>query len=152
MGICRRATPEPARNPLVPVVRPLSARGRRALYAAANAGLLRRGTWNGCALNRAGMAAGAPVRSRGEAALAFGTTPEAVRRFIEVWDLLWGTNRHCTQLLREALEHVGLFDEGEKRSAPLPAKTVKQSSAAATLVGPRPLGGHEEAGQRGHDE
>lgn len=124
MGIWRRATPEPARNPLVPVVRPLPARGRRALYAAANAGLLRRGTWNGCALNRAGIAAGVPVRSRGEVALAFGTTPEAARRFIEVWDRLWGSDRHCTQLLREALEHVGLFDEDEMGSALLPAGEV----------------------------
>jgi hypothetical protein len=109
---------EMGRNPLVPVVRPLPGRGRRALYAAANAGMLRRGTWDGCAFNRAGTVIGLPVRSRGEAAYVFGTTPEAVRQFVEVWDRLWGSNRRCTQLLREALEHVGLFDDDERVAPP----------------------------------
>lgn len=99
------------RNPLVPVVRQFPAQGRRALYAAANSGLLRRGSWEGCALNRAGAAVGRPVRSRGEAAYAFDTTPEIARQFVEVWDRLWGSNRRCTQMLRDAIEQAGLFDE-----------------------------------------
>ena len=114
MGIRKRELPSPERNPLVEVVRPLPAKGRRALYAAANAGELRRGTWEGCAFNRAGDAVGLPVRSRGEAAYALGTSPEVVREFVDVWDRLWGSNRRCTMLLRDALEHVGLFDEDER--------------------------------------
>ena len=113
MAMFRRTIPEPGRNPLVPVVQALPARGRRALYAAANGGQLRRGTWNGCAFNRAGDVLGTPVRSRGEAALALGTTPDVIRRFLEVWDRLWGSNRYCTALLRDALEHAGLFDEND---------------------------------------
>jgi hypothetical protein len=113
MAMFRRTIPEPGRNPLVPVVQALPARGRRALYAAANGGQLRRGTWNGCAFNRAGDVLGTPVRSRGEAALALGTTPDVIRRFLEVWDRLWGSNRYCTALLRDALEHAGLFDEDD---------------------------------------
>ena len=112
MGILPKVS-QPDRNPLVPVVRPFPASGRRALYAAANSGLLRRGSWNGCALNRAGVEVGLPVRSRGEAAYALGASPDAVRGFLEVWDRLWGSNRRCTQLLRDALEHVGLFAEDE---------------------------------------
>jgi hypothetical protein len=113
MAMFRRTIPEPGRNPLVPVVQALPARGRRALYAAANGGQLRRGTWNGCAFNRAGDMLGTSVRSRGEAALALGTTPDVIRRFLEVWDRLWGSNRYCTALLRDALEHAGLFDEDD---------------------------------------
>ena len=113
MGIWNRELPAAERNPLVEVVRPLPAHGRRALYAAANTGQLRRGSWDGCAFNRAGDAIGLAVRSRGEAAHAFGTTTEVIRQFVDVWDRLWGSNRRCTQLLRDALEHVGLFDDDE---------------------------------------
>ncbi|MGH9040392.1 MAG: hypothetical protein ACRDZ3_09180 [Acidimicrobiia bacterium] len=93
------------------MVRQFPAQGRRALYAAANSGLLRRGSWEGCALNRAGAAVGLPVRSRGEAAYAFDTTPEIARQFVEVWDRLWGSNRRCTQMLRDAIEQAGLFED-----------------------------------------
>ena len=113
MAMWRRTMPEPGRNPLVPVVQALPARGRRALYAAANSGQLRRGTWNGCAFNRAGEMLGTTVRSRGEAALALGTTPDVIRRFLEVWDRLWGSNRYCTAMLRDALEYAGLFDDDD---------------------------------------
>jgi len=95
-------------NPLVPVVRPLTYRSRQAMYAAANAGRLKRRTWNGCAFNGAGTQVGELVRSPGDAAFVFGTTPPVVRRFIRVWDGLRGSDQHCTQLLREALEEVGL--------------------------------------------
>ena len=111
----RIMTRDSRRNPLVPVVRQFPAHGRRALYAAANAGLLRRGSWDGCALNRAGAGLGLAVRSRGEAAHAFDTTPEVARQFVEVWDRLWGSNRRCTQMLRDAIEEVGLFDEDDEQ-------------------------------------
>ncbi len=119
----RNMTRDARRNPLVPVVRQFPARGRRALYAAANAGLLRRGSWDGCALNRAGTAVGLEVRSRGEAAYALDTTPEVARQFVEVWDRLWGSNRRCTQMLRDAIEHAGFFDEEDASlAAPEPGK------------------------------
>ncbi len=109
--------PEPAQNPLVPVVTPIPAAGRRALYAAANAGALRRGTWKGCALNRAGADLGLSLSSYQEAASALKTTPDTIRRFVSVWDNLSGTNRYCTQLLRNALEHAGFFDDGDEPDA-----------------------------------
>ena len=130
MAMFRRTIPEPGRNPLVPVVQALPARGRRALYAAANGGQLRRGTWNGCAFNRAGDVLGTPVRSRGEAALALGTTPDVIRRFLEVWDRLWGSNRYCTALLRDALEHAGLFDEDDVDTPELLALSGSRGSAS----------------------
>jgi hypothetical protein len=118
----RDMTRDSRRNPLVPVVCQFPAQGRRALYAAANAGLLRRGSWEGCALNRAGAAVGLPVRSRGEAAYAFDTTPDVARQFVEVWDRLWGSNRRCTQMLREAIEQAGLFEDEASLTAPTPGK------------------------------
>jgi hypothetical protein len=110
MTINFRRIPGPERNPLVPVVRPLSPIARQALLQAANRGVLRRGSWQGCAFNIAGAEVGTPVRSRGEAACAFSTSPEDVRRFIEVWDGIWGSNRYCTALLRNALVHVGMAE------------------------------------------
>jgi hypothetical protein len=110
MTIKFRRIPEPERNPLVPVVRPLSPSARQALLQAANHGVLRRGSWQGCAFNIAGAEVGTPVRSRGEAACVFSTSPDDVRRFIEVWDKIWGSNRYCTDLLRSALVHVGLSE------------------------------------------
>ncbi|MDQ3943710.1 MAG: hypothetical protein M3357_00855 [Actinomycetota bacterium] len=104
------------------MVRQFPAHGRRALYAAANAGSLRRGSWEGCALNRAGAAVGLNVRSRGEAAYAFGITPETARQFVEVWDRLWGSNRRCTQMLREAIEQAGLFEDEPSLTDPMTGK------------------------------
>ena len=95
-------------NRLVPVVRALPPGARLALYAATAEGPVARGSWKGCPLNRAGEVMGASVRSRGEAACVFGTSTDAVRRFIEVWDAQWGSSRRCTAQLRQALEHVGL--------------------------------------------
>ena len=73
--------------------------------------------------NRAGTAVGLEVRSRGEAAYALDTTPEVARQFVEVWDRLWGSNRRCTQMLRDAIEHAGFFDdEDASLAAPEPGK------------------------------
>ena len=102
-----------AENPLVPVVRPLSPKGKQALYAAANSGALKRRTWDGCAFNQAGNLLGESVQSRRRAAQVFDTTPAVVSRFISVWDQLPGSNEGCTQLLRDAIQEVGLFTEPE---------------------------------------
>lgn len=93
-------------NPLVDVIRGFPRPARQAMYAAATSGHLRRGTWHGCPLNRAGFELGVPVRSRGEAAYALGVSPESARRFVEVWDRLWGSNRRRARLLRDALAQV----------------------------------------------
>ncbi|MDQ4130281.1 MAG: hypothetical protein M3133_04720 [Actinomycetota bacterium] len=119
-------------NPLVPVVRPLPYTGRQAMYAAANAGLLRRGTWNGCAFNRAGTQLGQLVTSAGEAALVLGTTVPVVRRFIRVWDGLRGSEERCTQLLREALEEVGLVPPAPAPGAQDGQDVERARSAALT--------------------
>ena len=117
MAFWRGSVPEPDRNPLVPTVRDLSPSARLALYAATADGPVARGSWKGCPMNRAGEAIGVTVRSRGEAACAFGTSTEAVRRFVEVWDSLWGSSRRCTALLRAALEDVGLPESPEAQPA-----------------------------------
>lgn len=93
-------------NPLVDAVRAFPAPARQALYAAATSGRLRRGTWHGCPLNRAGVELGVPVRSRGEAAYVLGVSPETARSFIQAWDRLWGSNRRRARLLRDALARV----------------------------------------------
>lgn len=124
MTINFRRMPGPERNPLVPVVRPLSPIARQALLQAANRGVLRRGSWQGCAFNIAGAEVGTPVRSRGEAACAFSTSPDDVRRFIEVWDGIWGSNRYCTALLRSALVHVGMTERGGAAANPQSADAL----------------------------
>ena len=93
-------------NPLVDAVRAFPEPAREALYAAATSGRLRRGTWHGCPLNRAGVELGVPVRSRGEAAYALGVSPETARTFVQAWDRLWGSNRRRARLLRDALARV----------------------------------------------
>jgi hypothetical protein len=94
-------------NPLVDVIRDFPAPARRALAAAAAARPLRRGTWDGCPLNRAGAELGIPVHSRGAAAYALGVSPETARRFVQVWDRLWGSSRRRSKLLRQAIARVG---------------------------------------------
>jgi hypothetical protein len=54
---------------------------------------------------------GAEVTTATQAATALATSRSVVRRFIAVWDRLPGADPECTQLLREALEEVGLFEE-----------------------------------------
>ncbi|HYH49624.1 MAG TPA: hypothetical protein VEG38_08755 [Acidimicrobiia bacterium] len=91
---------------MIDVIRAFPAPARQALYAAATSGTLRRGTWDGCPLNRAGEHLGVPVRSRGEAAYVLGVSPETARRFVEAWDRLWGSNRRRSKMLRDALVRV----------------------------------------------
>ena len=76
-------------------------------------GALKRRTWDGCAFNQAGNLLGESVQSRRRAAQVFDTTPGVVSHFISVWDQLPGSNEGCTQLLRDAIEEVGLFTDPE---------------------------------------
>ena len=117
-------TEEMTNNTLVDVVRVFPEPAREALYAAATSGRLRRGTWHGCPLNRAGLELGVPVRSRGEAAYALGVSPETARSFVQAWDRLWGSNRRRARLLRDALARV----EQSGKATPCPAIDWDDSS------------------------
>ena len=109
----------PAENPLIAVVRPFDHRTRQALYAATNNGLLRRRTWNGCALNRAANEFGQVVTSQAAAADLFHLPRHQVANFINVWDRMTGTNERCTALLRDAILAVGLFPGVEPGAEPV---------------------------------
>jgi hypothetical protein len=112
-------------NPLIDVIRAFPAPARQALYSAATSGELRRGTWDGCPLNRAGEQLGVPVRSRGEAAYVLGVSPETARRFVEAWDRLWGSNRRRSKILRDALVRVAQTSaagSGSTAAIPSPAR------------------------------
>jgi hypothetical protein len=137
----RVATAAPMGNPLVPVVRELSPQARRAMYAAANSGRLRRRTWNGCPFNRAGSEMGAEVTTATQAATALATSRSVVRRFIAVWDRLPGADPECTQLLREALEEVGLFEERPTH------RDETGKHAAASSGGPLAVDGQPDVGE-----
>lgn len=115
-----RGTLTPMRNnPLIDVIRAFPAPARQALYSAATSGTLRRGTWDGCPLNRAGEQLGVPVRSRGEAAYVLGVSPDTARRFVEAWDRVWGSNRRRSKMLRDALVRVARSVDG---TPPSPAR------------------------------
>lgn len=95
-------------NPLLGVVQGLSPEAKKAMYAAASHGLIKRGTWAGCAFNKAGTEVGTLVNGNISAARAFNMPSLNVGRFISKWDNLQGTDAHCTRLLMEALDEVGI--------------------------------------------
>jgi hypothetical protein len=105
-------------NPLVQVVQFLPPQAKVAMYNVANTETLKRRTWRGCPLNRAGCALGSAVVNERDAMLLFNVPRHAVRRFILAWDCLRGTDDQCTDLLRDAIRTVGLYTEPElvKRS------------------------------------
>lgn len=84
---------------------------KKAMFAAASHQMIRRGTWDGCAYNAAGMIIDQHVKSLGSAAKAFKIPESMVSRFIEEWDLLPGTTEEANLALREALEKADLFNE-----------------------------------------
>jgi hypothetical protein len=107
----RRSEPDlTASEALTRVVQEFDPGVRRALYAAANRGSLRRGTWNGCALNRAGAELGAKVSNTYDATTALGIPSERVKDFLTIWDRMRGSDAFCTAVLRDAILRVGLYD------------------------------------------
>ena len=112
---------------------------RRALYAASNGPALRRRTWDGCALNRAGETLGVQVWSADEAARAFDVPTAVARRFLQVWDSQSGSDKVCTARLRDTILAIGLYPESDPRrestEEPAVAETVRPlrpvSSAAS---------------------
>lgn len=108
----------PQGNPLVHVVAKLSTAAKQAMYAAAKKGLIHRGSWDGCAFNKAGEEAGWSVRSTATAAKVFGMTPEDVGRFITTWDR---TSDFCSpeqarRYLIEAIETAGICTPPGRRT------------------------------------
>lgn len=115
------------------VVNQLPPNVKQAMYAAANRGLIKRGTWNGCAFN-AGSLEVAKTQdeclavSTTSAAKFFGITPELVNTFITRWDALQGTDEECTDRLKKAILDVGLFTEpGESKGRRVLRTTVWKS-------------------------
>jgi hypothetical protein len=90
---------------------------KQAMFAAASTRVIKRMTWNGCALNAAGMEIGRndSVKSLEKAAETFGITKAQAGIFIRNWDTLEGTDEEATQHLRFLLEKVGLFSEPGQR-------------------------------------
>ncbi len=95
------------------VISKLKPETKQAMYAAAQKGLILRGTWDGCAFNKAGIEVGAAIRSVETAARVFNESPSDVHRFIEVWDSLTGGNEKANRELISNLEAVGLFSKPE---------------------------------------
>lgn len=98
------------------VVSKLNPKTKQAMYAAANKGLIRRGSWDGCAFNAGGMEVGATVRTSHTAAATFNLPVETVSNFIKVWDGLPGSDEEATEALKEAILKAGLFAEANESS------------------------------------
>jgi hypothetical protein len=86
---------------------------KQAMFAAASTKVIRRSTWDGCAMNAAGFEVGkqGSVDNVQAAAKTFGVTPNQVSIFIRCWDSLEGSDESCTQFLRDSIEKAGLFTE-----------------------------------------
>lgn len=104
---------DPIANQLLNVIRPLNAASKQAMFAAAQAGSIKRRTWAGCAWNAAGEVVNQSISSASMAERAFGVDAIHVDRFISVWDSIPESvsDARCTKALRQALEHVGVFTE-----------------------------------------
>lgn len=105
-------------NPLVSVVRDLPPNAKKAMYAAAEKGLIKRRTWNGCAWNKAAEMVGHKnVKDSTLAASVFGCSSAKVSNFISVWDNLPGTDARCTALLKDAIDQSGISTEENMNKA-----------------------------------
>jgi hypothetical protein len=115
----RRGCESSPENPLIPVVRQFDDRTRRALYAAANSGTLKRRTWRGCAFNRAADVLGRSVTNKSQAAEVFTLAPALVVEFIDTWDSLRGSDKHCTALLRDGGPRPAYGEVAHHATAPV---------------------------------
>lgn len=112
---------------------------KQAMYAAANKGTIRRGTWDHCALNAADkmMKLGVENFSRGQtpdfvhstkmASQAFGITNAQASHFIRIWDSRGGTDEQCTEYLKECILKAGLFTEPGSKLPRIVTKRVYTS-------------------------
>jgi hypothetical protein len=119
-----RAWP-PGENPLVPVVRPFSPKGKQSIYAAVNRGALKRRSTDGGRSNGNAKEPGHASCDR-RAAKIFDSTPELMSRFDAVWNRLAGSDERCAMLLRDAIVTVGLFTEADHPQMPAKDGTVRR--------------------------
>jgi hypothetical protein len=105
---------------------------KQAMFAAASRTTIARSTWNGCALNAAGMEIGRAndVRSFDTAAKAFNITPALAQMFVHAWDKMHGTDTECTAILRDTITKVGLFSEPGQKPPRIIKKKVFESQQA----------------------
>jgi hypothetical protein len=99
-------------------IRLLNPKAKQAMYGAARAKTIHKGSWNGCAFNAAGMQVGGSINehitSIDRAAEVFGVSQNVVQKFISAWDKLPGSDEESTQELIHTLEKVGLFSEASE--------------------------------------
>lgn len=95
---------------LTQAVARLSVLAKQAMYAAAKKGLIERGTWDGCAFNKAGEETGKYVHSSSAAAAAFDMPVQDVQVFIKCWDQTsqYMNPQEARQSLIEAIEASGI--------------------------------------------
>ena len=79
---------------------------RSAFGAAATGATLSRHSWDNCPFRRAGEQVGERVVNVADAVRVFGLPPWLVHSFVGTWDDLCGSNRYCTEVLRQALRAV----------------------------------------------
>lgn len=116
---------------LTVAVQGLSPKAKQAMYAASQKDDFARGTWNGCAFNKAGYNLGGSVQSIDQAAALFGMPTKAVSRFITTWDGYAKTEKDphkATALLREELETAGLFSPARSTRVTRIISTVEYES------------------------
>jgi hypothetical protein len=115
----------PISSSLEGVVNQLPPNVKQAMYAAANRGLIKRGTWAGCAFN---AAADGAVQGFEAAASFFDCPVNLVYDFVRVWDRVYGTDEEATIKLKDALLKAGLFAvPGESRGRRVMRETVWKS-------------------------
>lgn len=74
------------------------------LGALSKFGTLRKGTWDGCVFNAAGkIVCDENINSYQKAAAQFDMDPSEVRRFIEKWDRMSGSDEDSTRKFKEVL-------------------------------------------------
>jgi hypothetical protein len=105
---------------------------KQAMFAAASHTTIARSTWNGCALNAAGMEVGKQddVRSFEAAAKAFNITYALAKMFVVAWDSMRGSDVECTGILRDTIEKVGLFSEPGDKPPRIIRRKVYESQQA----------------------
>jgi hypothetical protein len=82
---------------------------KRAMYAAAERGNLKTGTWVNCGFNAAGKVIGVSnINSNSKAAAVFNISDTLVSRFITKWDGFRMDSSHLSDLLKSALLTVGI--------------------------------------------
>ena len=91
-------------NPMRYVVGKLSDSAKKAMYAAASRGMIARGTWNGCAFNKAGIEHRQAITNTQAAADLFNMRETDVSRFISTWDALDCDDVQANRYLIEAIE------------------------------------------------